>query len=91
MAGGEVEVAGEVEEHLDGVQNRLVYGARHPDHFHGGLDSLCGAAEGEAVEIGHGSSREMNLKNHADNISLQLCPDVIRPIAIAGAFPLFDC
>ena len=47
--------------------------------------------EGEAVEIGHGSSREMNLKNHADNISRQLCPDVIRVIAIAGAFPLFDC
>ena len=43
-AGGEDEVAGEVEEHLGGVENRLADGVRHPDHFHGGLDDLCGAA-----------------------------------------------
>ena len=89
VAGGGVEVAGEVEEHLDGGENRLAVGEVHPGHSHGGLDGLCGAAEGGAVEIGHGSSRGMNLKNQTDNISSQLTPDVIRPIATAGALPLF--
>ena len=56
MAGGEVEVAGEVEEHLDGGENRLAAGEVHPGHSHGGLDGLCDAGVEEAVEIGHGSS-----------------------------------
>ena len=55
-AGGEVQVAGGVEEHLDGVETRLADGAQHPDHSHGGLDGLCDAGVEEAVEIGHGSS-----------------------------------
>ena len=88
VAGDGVEVAGEVEEHLDGGENHLAAGEVHPGHSHGGLDGLCGAAEGGAVEIGHGSSRGMNLKNQAD-ISSKLTPDVIRPIATAGALPLF--
>ena len=89
VAGDGVEVAGEAEEHLDGGENRLAVGEVHPGHSHGGLDGLCGAAEGGAVEIGHGSSRGMNLKKHTVNISSQLSPDVIGPIATAGALPLF--
>ena len=54
--GGEVEVAGEVEEHLDGVGNHLACGELHLDRFRGDLCGLCGAAEGGAVEIDHGSS-----------------------------------
>ena len=57
-----------MEERLDGVEIHLVAGELLPDHFHGGLDGLCGSAEGGAVEIDHGSSREINLKNYADNI-----------------------
>ena len=89
MAGDEVEVAGEVGEHQCGGVNHLAAGEELPGHSHGGLDSLCGAVEGGAVEIGHGSLRGLNLKNHVDNISSQLGPDVIGPIATAGALPLF--